>query len=393
MANQISVYIHIPFCLSKCDYCDFFSVKCNGTVGDEYVNALCTELTWRMQELNNSGPVQIKTIYIGGGTPSLLTKEQLAKLTDLIFSYDVCSDFEFTVELNPDDIKKELLDSLEQCRVNRISCGVQSFSQTVLKSVHRRADSAQVMAALELLMQCWRGKISVDLISGLPFETKESLLAGLKTLCSLRNQNGSGIHHISLYSLCVEEDTPLYNRIQKNELAYNSDFSDSLWLEGRDFLIKHGYEQYEVSNFCLKNNECLHNMTYWQSKDYIGIGSGATGTIHKNDGSAVRTTNTKDIKLYISSPGKFTNVEQIDIPTAKFEFFMMGLRTFKGISKARYRQIFHEDFPDKVLQIIQGWQKKDLIAVKTGQDDEYYALTQKGILFLNTFLEQIIDLF
>ena len=393
MANQISVYIHIPFCLSKCDYCDFFSVKCNGVIADEYVNALCTELTWRMQELNNSGPVQIKTIYIGGGTPSLLTKEQLAKLTDLVFSYDVCSDFEFTVELNPDDITKELLDSLEQCRVNRISCGVQSFSQTVLKSVHRRADSAQVTAALELLMQCWKGKISIDLISGLPFETKESLLAGLKTLCSLRNQNGSGIHHISLYSLYVEEDTPLYNRIQKNELAYNSDFSDSLWLEGRDFLIKHGYEQYEVSNFCLKNNECLHNMTYWQSKDYIGIGSGATGTIHKNDGSAVRTTNTKDIKLYISSPGKFTDVEQIDIPTAKFEFFMMGLRTFKGISKARYRQIFREDFPDKVLQIIQGWQKKDLIAVKTGQDNESYALTQKGILFLNTFLEQIIDLF
>ena len=393
MANQISVYIHIPFCLSKCDYCDFFSVKCNGVIADENVNALCTELTWRMQELNNSGPVQIKTIYIGGGTPSLLTKEQLAKLTDLVFSYDVCSDFEFTVELNPDDITKELLDSLEQCRVNRISCGVQSFSQTVLKSVHRRADSAQVTAALELLMQCWKGKISIDLISGLPFETKESLLAGLKTLCSLRNQNGSGIHHISLYSLCVEEDTPLYNRIQKNELAYNSDFSDSLWLEGRDFLIKHGYEQYEVSNFCLKNNECLHNMTYWQSKDYIGIGSGATGTIHKNDGSAVRTTNTKDIKLYISSPGKFTDVEQIDIPTAKFEFFMMGLRTFKGISKARYRQIFREDFPDKVLQIIQGWQKKDLIAVKTGQDNESYALTQKGILFLNTFLEQIIDLF
>ena len=393
MANQISVYIHIPFCLSKCDYCDFFSVKCNGTVGDEYVNALCTELTWRMQELNNSGPVQIKTIYIGGGTPSLLTKEQLAKLTDLIFSYDVCSDFEYTVELNPDDITKELLDSLEQCRVNRISCGVQSFSQTVLKSVHRRADSAQVMAALELLMQCWKGKISIDLISGLPFETKESLLEGLKTLCSLRNKNGSGIHHISLYSLCVEEDTPLYNRIQKKELAYNSDFSDSLWLEGRDFLIKHGYEQYEVSNFCLKNNECLHNMTYWQSKDYIGIGSGATGTIHKKDGSAVRTTNTKDIKLYISSPGKFTDVEQIDIPTAKFEFFMMGLRTFKGISRAGYRQIFHEDFPDKVLQIIQGWQKKDLITLKKGQDDESYALTQKGILFLNTFLEQIIDLF
>ena len=393
MAKEISVYFHIPFCLSKCDYCDFFSIKCNGHVEDDYVNALCSEFNLRMQELNKTEPVHIKTIYIGGGTPSLLKKDQLNKISTQIFNYDVCKDFEFTVELNPDDITKELLNNLQECRVNRISCGVQSFSQTVLKSVHRRADSTQVTAALELLMQCWKGKISVDLISGLPFETKESLLAGLKTLCSLRTQNGSGIHHISLYSLCVEEDTPLYNRIEQNEVAYNSDFSDSLWLEGRDFLIKHGYEQYEVSNFCLKNNECLHNMTYWQSKDYIGIGSGATGTIHNKDGSAVRTTNTKGIKLYIANPGKFSDVEQIDIPTAKFEFFMMGLRTFKGISKARYRQIFNEDFPEKVWQIIKNWQKKDLIAVKTGQDDESYALTQKGILFLNTFLEQIIDLF
>lgn len=393
MAKEISVYFHIPFCLSKCDYCDFFSIKCNGHVEVDYVNALCSEFNLRMQELNKTEQVQIKTIYIGGGTPSLLTKDQLNKIRTQIFNYDVCKDFEFTVELNPDDITKELLNNLEECRINRISCGVQSFSESVLKSVHRRADSTQVTAALELLMQCWKGKISVDLISGLPFETKESLLEGLKTLCSLRNKNGSGIHHISLYSLCVEEDTPLYNRIQKKELVYDSDFSDSLWLEGRNFLIKHGYEQYEVSNFCLKNNECLHNMTYWQSKDYIGIGSGATGTIHKKDGSAVRTTNTKNIKLYIANPGKFSDIEQIDIPTSKFEFFMMGLRTFKGISKARYRQIFHEDFPEKVWQIIKNWQKKDLIAVKTGQNDESYALTQKGILFLNTFLEQIIDLF
>ncbi len=393
MANKISVYIHIPFCLSKCDYCDFFSVKCNGVIADEYVNALCTEFTWRMQELNHSGPVQIKTIYIGGGTPSLLTKEQLAKLTDLIFSYDVCSDFEYTVELNPDDITKELLDSLEQCRVNRISCGVQSFSQTVLKSVHRRADSAQVMAALELLTRFWHGKISLDLISGLPFETEESLLEGLKTLCSLRNFDNQLIHHISLYSLCVEENTPLYDKIQNQQVDYNPDFSDSLWLKGRDFLIKNGYEQYEVSNFCLKNNECMHNMTYWQSKDYIGIGAGATGTIHNPDGSAIRTTNTKDIAKYIQKPGKNADVEEIDIPTAKFEFFMMGLRTSKGIDKGRYIQIFNEDFPEKVQKIIQNWQKKGLMTVKTENESAYYALNQKGILFLNTFLEQIIDLF
>ena len=393
MNRQISLYIHIPFCLSKCDYCDFFSIKCNGRVGDNYINALCDELDWRMEELQKSGPVLIKTIYIGGGTPSLLTKDQLTKITGQIFNYDVCKDFEFTVELNPDDITKELLQALQDCRVNRISCGVQSFSQTVLKSVHRRANSTQVLAALEQISKLWKGKISVDLISGLPFETKESLLEGLKTLCSLRNFTGSGIHHISLYSLCVEENTPLYTKIEKKELDYNPDVSDSLWLEGRDFLIKNGYKQYEVSNFCLPENECLHNMTYWQSQDYIGIGAGATGTIHKSDGSAVRTTNKKNIELYISAPGKNAEVEEIDISTAKFEFFMMGLRTLKGINKARYIQLFHEDFPEQVQQIIIEWQKKGLMSVKKEGQKELYSLNDKGILFLNTFLEQIIDCF
>ncbi len=390
MTRQTALYIHIPFCLSKCDYCDFFSVKCPGNIPDEYVDALCKELDFRMNSLQNGTPVQISTIYIGGGTPSLLTGEQLNKLSSHIFKYDVNPDYEFTVEVNPDDVTQELLNNLKACKVNRISCGVQSFSQTVLKSVHRRAGLEQILTALDLILQFWKGKISVDLICGLPGETQDSMLQCLEKLCSYRNFEGKPVNHISFYSLSLEENTPLYKKIDTGKVDYDSDFADKLWLTGRDFLLSKGYIQYEVSNFCQSDNECRHNMVYWESKDYLGIGSGATGTIHNSNGTALRTTGTSDIKAYIQNPCGSATCENITKETAQFEFFMMGLRTAKGVDRVRYKSIFGTDFPQKTMEIIKNWQEKGLLTIKNDPCSEYYSLTKEGLLFLNTFLEQII---
>ena len=390
MTRQAALYIHIPFCLSKCDYCDFFSVKCRGGVPQEYIDALCTELDFKMKLLQKDSSLQINTIYIGGGTPSLLTKKELKQLCDRIFSYNISSDYEFTVEVNPDDVNQELLMTLQECGVNRISCGVQSFSQTVLKSVHRRAGLDQVCAALECIAQFWKGRISVDLICGLPGETLQSLKEGLDKLCAVRNYQGNPVHHISFYSLSLEENTPLYSKIEKGQADYDSDFADKLWLSGRDFLLSKGYKQYEVSNFCLPDNDCRHNMVYWESKDYIGIGSGATGTIHKADGSAIRTTGITDIQAYIKNPCSSYLTENISTETARFEFFMMGLRTAKGVDRFRFKSIFNTDFSQKTLELFEQWINKGLAAVKKDEDGEFYSLTQQGLLFLNTFLEQII---
>ena len=390
MTKEISLYFHIPFCLSKCDYCDFFSIKCKAPVADEYVDALCTELSYKMQKLLQEDEIKVSTIYIGGGTPSLLTKEQLKKISSKIFSYDVKSDYEFTVEVNPDDVSVELLAALEQCGVNRISCGVQSFSESVLKSVHRRADYNQVIAALDCLTAYWNKKISIDLICGLPGESRESMLQGLEKLTSLKNKEGKAIGHISFYSLSLEENTPLYERISSGQTPYDYDFSDSLWLAGRDFLLSKGYRQYEVSNFCLKENECRHNMVYWQSGDYLGIGSGATGTLHNPDASAVRTTGCRNIEAYIKDPCQNQTVEKIDPQTARFEFFMMGLRTSKGIDRLHFKRIFGEDFPEKTQKVIEQWCERGLMTEKSDGKSHNYSLTQQGLLFLNTFLEQII---
>ena len=384
MEKQVSLYIHIPFCLSKCDYCDFFSVTNSALSKDDYIDSLCKEIIFRLQEY---GECSLKTVYVGGGTPSLLSPEQISRVGELIAKYKGSESFEFTFEVNPDDVTPELIHTLKNAGVNRISCGIQSFSQSVLQNVQRRSSAEQVNKAVELLQQHWTGKLSIDLICGLPHETEETMLDGLKKLCSLK------VPHISFYSLCVEEETPLGKAILKNQVDYDYDTADELWLTGRDFLLQNGYEQYEVSNFCLKGNECLHNLTYWSHKDYIGAGAGATGTVYNQNGEGLRWTNTKDIKKYIDFWTK-TGINVSDVPqdvekirqkASQFEYFMMGLRTKKGISAAEYSEIFGEPMPDKAVTILEKWCKNKVHG--------HYSLDEKGMLFLNVLLEQLGVLF
>ncbi len=401
MKKQVSLYIHIPFCLSKCDYCDFFSVvndnactvKNCGTsvpgipVPQQYVDSVCEEIKFRIKEY---GCCELKSVYVGGGTPSLLTPVQINQLGSEIAKLDKSDNFEFTFEINPDDVTLQLIDSLAASGVNRLSCGIQSFSQKVLENINRRANAVQVNNALELLCSNWKKKLSIDLICGLPFETEETMLEGLKKLCSLK------IPHISFYSLCVEEETPLGNAIINNKIKYDYDFSDDLWIKGRDFLLQNGYEQYEISNFCLPGYECIHNMTYWSHGDYIGVGSGATGTVYEKNGNGLRWTNIKNIKNYIKfwKSGDKTleipqDVEKIGHQVSKFEYFMMGLRTKRGISTTEYKNIFGDDIPQKVQIILEKWCSLGKCKSITEPNGKRYCLNSEGMLFLNNLLEEL----
>lgn len=286
---SVSLYIHIPFCVSKCAYCDFFS-KTDLSSIDLYVDALVNEIKFRFK---NFIP-KIKTIYIGGGTPSLLNIQQILKIQNAIES--VCnleSDLEFTIEVNPDDIDEDYLDKLKKSKINRISCGIQSMSNKVLEFSNRRSRKQQNLTALSLLQNTWNKNFSIDLICGLPEETEQSFLQGLRKILSF-NPN-----HISMYSLTVEDETPLGNLINKGKIEYDYDFSDALWLKSKEILENAGYFQYEVSNFAKPGFESKHNLTYWNHQTYVGVGSGATGTIYFDGGEGFRYTNTTDIFKYI----------------------------------------------------------------------------------------------
>ena len=379
----MSLYIHIPFCISKCAYCDFFSKPCIKNY-DDYITALCNEIKYRLSYYKIS---ELDTIYIGGGTPSLLNENQIENISGTIKQFPLSEDPEFTFELNPDDINEQLLKALWKNGITRLSVGVQSFSDTVLKSIQRRADSACIYSALDCIKAFWPGKMSADLICGLPYETEETMLKALQNLINYE------IPHISFYSLCVEEETPLGKQITNGLVPYDQDFCDDLWIKGRDFLLQNGYEQYEISNFCKTENECRHNMTYWTHKDYIGAGAGACGTIYNQDGTGIRLNNTKDINAYIQFWNNLTENPEPDIPQEKeilelqtsiFEYFMMGLRTKNGVSPQEYKDIFGSPMPEKIINVFRKWEQKGLCICK-----ERYALNEKGMLFLNNILQEI----
>ena len=399
-----SLYIHIPFCISKCAYCDFFS-RSYSCVPDDYITALCTEISYRLKMYKIS---VLNTIYIGGGTPSLLKENQFQKLFSHIKSIvNLASDAEITVEVNPDDVNDALLETFFFCGVNRISCGIQSMNDSALKTVCRRADSTANKKALLLLKNLWKGDISVDLISGLPGDDEASLGKSLEEVYKINPS------HISLYSLTIEDETPFGKKLSSGQLSYDFDKADKLWLSGLNFLEAHGYKWYEVSNFCKEGKECRHNLTYWTHSDYLGCGSGATGTVYNKDGSALRWTNITDIEKYISFWSGFESVdttfyaddkkisamdlskvqteEDIEVSVSEFEFFMMELRKTSGFDEAEFIKIFNRQLPDKFLYLFEKWEKNGLCVRQKKEDGcgVKYCMSREGMLFLNRFLEEL----
>ncbi len=355
MLEDTSLYVHIPFCISKCDYCDFFSKACGSEgIPDSYIEALCAEIEFYAKKYSvNSW----KTLYIGGGTPSLLSPSQMDFLFDRIFSLSESKISESTFEMNPESLSEEKLAVLKKYGFNRLSLGIQSFSKKSLASVKRHCPPEKIFEAMKMLSSSWSGLLNLDLISGLPYLTDEDFLSGLEKLISFNPS------HISLYTLTVEEETPLFKNIKKG-LPFDFDTADRQWLLGFGLLEKSGFEQYEVSNFCRKKNISLHNMTYWQQQNYIGAGSGAAGTIwlndeqtsfcSENDICGTRWTVSKNIDEYIkfwtcAESKNFSEIgenelpcetEKITLKTREFEYLMMGFRTKIGVDKGRYKVLF-----------------------------------------------------
>lgn len=304
---------------------------------------------------------------------------------------------EITVEANPDDISKDFLGVLASCGVTRISCGIQTFNASALKNVKRRGTDKVSRSAAELIKTYWKGIFSADLISGLPGESEKSFLRTLDELLKFKPE------HISMYSLTLEEETPLGKSFYDGTLEYDFDMADKIWIAGRNFLIEKGYGHYEVSNFCLPGFECRHNLAYWNQDDYIGCGAGGTGTFYGKN--ALRFTNTSELKKYVSfwkdsvstenAPG---SAERLSWKTQAFEFFMMGLRTLRGISREEYERRFSTGIPEKIAAVFKHWTEKGLCREKLspspvarrGAPEHFYSMTEEGILFLNRFLEEIL---
>lgn len=315
-----AIYIHVPFCKSRCIYCDFYSTTQGETWKSRYVSALIREMDRRKDELSHA---RVHSIYIGGGTPSQLSSAHLFLIFDALYrNFSISSDAEVTLEANPDDLTHEWLTALHHTPVNRISMGVQALNDNLLRILRRRHTAKDALLAIESCRAHGYSNISVDLIYGLPGQTLSMWESDVSEILRLK------VPHLSAYSLSFEEGTPLHRMLLQNKVQ---ECDEELALKMFRYLIASthaaGMQHYEISNFCAPNSYSRHNHGYWTGVPYLGMGPGA----HSYDGQSTRRWNLPDLNTYIaSSPDVPFDFECLSEIERYNEFVMTRLRTCEG---------------------------------------------------------------
>ena len=335
------LYIHIPFCASRCIYCAFYSTVKHGQ-RSAYIDSLIHEMQLRTDFLPQGNDATINTIYIGGGTPSQISRTDIDRLFNNIYKVYGCKSSETTVEVNPDDVDANLVRCLVNNGVNRVSMGAQTFDDERLRWLHRRHSSKQVYEAVDCLRHGGIARISVDLMYGFPNQTAEQWQYDIDEVIKL------GVEHVSAYSLMYEEGTPLYRLLEKHEIKEND---EELSLLMYNMLVERlrsaGYEHYEVSNFALPGCRAQHNSSYWNDTPYIGLGAAA----HSYNRS-VRQWNVSDIDAYMEAindgRGPFEQ-ERIDADTHYDDLVTTALRTSDGLDLTML-SAQHQDYLLKMAQ-------------------------------------------
>lgn len=360
-----SAYIHIPFCRSKCHYCSFVSFN-KLSLRKDYLNALRNEIAeFYQNELLN-------TVYLGGGTPSVLTIQEIERI---LYSLSFNSDTEVTMECNPDDVDYDYLRALRDVGVNRLSFGCQTFNDKILIQINRRHNAGQVIDAVRLAQDAGFQNISLDFIYGLPEQTLEIFLKDLEMAVEL------GIQHISLYGLKLEPDCYFALHIPEN-LA-DDDMQADMYLAAIDFLTRKNFEHYEVSNFSVKGFNSRHNLTYWDNEEYYGFGVGAHGYVN-----GIRYGNVEIIEEYISSPKEHKESTILTFQQKLEEEIFLGLRKMCGINVAQINAKYDIDFRVKYNDILAKYEKLNLLK----QTPYGYALTPSGVLVSNVILSDFVSI-
>jgi oxygen-independent coproporphyrinogen-3 oxidase len=370
------IYIHIPFCKKKCNYCDFYSIVALHLL-PKLIDCIGKELKIKKDYLAES---EINTIYFGGGTPSLLNKEQFATIFDVIFSeYSVNEDAEITFEANPDDLTTDFFNSIGSLPFNRISIGIQSFDNEDLKRINRRHTAAQAIEAVLNAQQARFKNISIDLIYGLPFQSLQKWEKQLDTAFNLN------VQHISAYGLTYEKGTVLWKQREKGIVK---EVDEETMYEMYVLLVKkmkqNGFDAYEISNFALPNFRSRHNSSYWKQESYIGVGPSA----HSYDLTS-RQWNVASISGYIKAienNSEFFEREELTFEDKYNDFILVSLRTAEGIDLKTLENEFGTDMVTYCLKNI----KPFIDSQKVNFLDNKLRLTINGILISNQILMQLM---
>ena len=371
------IYIHIPFCKTRCVYCDFYSTTDQQVWKERYIDALCKELRMRAPYLKSE---PIHTLYFGGGTPSQLLPGDFERIFGTIGSvYGLAQCRETTLEANPDDLTDEYVRALSRLPFNRLSIGVQTFDDRQLKRLHRRHTAQQALRAFDTCRKLGFGNISIDLMYGLPGETADEWEKDLETAISL------GADHISAYHLIYEEGTPLW-KLREAHRVQETDEETSVTFFSRliDRLTSAGYMHYEISNFCRPGMHSLHNSSYWNRTNYLGCGPSA----HSFDGTS-RQWNVSSLQPYIIGIENNSPDIQREIlgPETRYnDFVLTSLRTVWGLPLAELRAQFGEKLYRYCLRNAQAYLDSGKLTV----DDEHIWRTREGLFVSDGIMSDLL---
>ncbi|HCT95526.1 radical SAM family heme chaperone HemW [Vagococcus sp.] len=373
-----SAYLHIPFCEHICYYCDFNKVFIEGQPVDEYIDMLIREMSFLKEEVSAH---PLSTMYIGGGTPTSLSAKQLEKLMIGIHEQlPLASGVEFTVEANPGDLTADKIAVLKNYGVNRLSMGVQSFDDRLLKKIGRKHTASDVFDTMRLLEKSGLNNVSIDLIYALPGQSLESFQDSLDKALSL------DLPHYSLYSLILENQTVFYNLARQGRLHLpDEDEEGDMFDLAATFMEAHGRKQYEVSNFAIPGKESQHNLVYWNNEEYYGLGAGASGYL---DG--VRYRNFGPIQQYMQplkeQKRPIRNEEILTEQARMEEELFLGLRKREGVSYALFYEKFNQSLDEVFGNVIEELVAEKLLV----KDTQHVALTRRGLALGNNVFQRFL---
>ena len=386
----MELYIHLPFCRRKCRYCDFASYAGREGLMHTYVDALLKEAARQSSYYEGlyGHPLQMETVFLGGGTPSLLPPEELRRLlSGLRDVFGIAPDAEFTSEANPGTLTSAWLDAAVAGGVNRLSLGMQAYQPSLLETLGRIHDFPQVEASVRMARTAGIHNLSLDLMFGLPGQTAAMWRDTLDAALSLSPT------HLSCYGLIPEEGTPLKRDLDAGVLSLpEEDTERQMYDDTLTILGRHGFEQYEISNFALPGYACMHNLGYWRQVPYLGLGASAASCMDEQDGSAyVRASNPPGLQDYLDmvqrGDWQARTVESVSPRDALFETMMLGLRTTQGVSEEAFLRM-HGKCPDAVY----GEKLRMLEAQGLLQHaDGFWRLTRHGMDVQNSVLVTLMD--
>lgn len=372
--KPLSVYIHIPFCVQKCKYCDFLSAPSTRENMELYMDALKKEM---ISESVKYEEYEIETIFFGGGTPSILDEGQIEDCIDVLrTNYQISKLCEITLEMNPGTASMQKLEGWKRAGVNRLSIGLQSANDSELRLIGRIHDFDTFVKSYEQAKAAGFDNINVDLMSALPGQTISGWRETLNKVLLLEPD------HISAYSLIIEEGTPLSKHIDEYPPVPSEDEDREMYRDTKRILKEHGFMRYEVSNYAKEGKECKHNVTYWTRGNYAGFGLGASSMVEN-----IRWHNTENMDKYIKDPTESKeDMEKLSLNDCMEEFMFLGLRMMQGVSKKRFFKEFDMNMDEVYGDVLKKWEKTGHLKM----EGDNVSLTDSGIDISNAIFTDFL---